>query len=246
MLAKLPGRHDLTSVATERLCQDLGDFKAPTWSFCRKAVEGVIARAVTASVLLDCFRQATGPQTRDRGRVFVVAWKREGRVTRPALLYPVLCVGHGNPVSMPGGTCLVSDVWFPGNHPIRAPLFCGFAFRNRTRLPCRWNRWFPGNQPADRGGKDPNHGGTMSASVVALLNQKGGVGKTSTCHHLAGAFAAAGLRSSCLSTDDPQASLSQGFFGPAADRRIQPCRHRRRAVRGGHPFSRRRLSGPPA
>jgi hypothetical protein len=80
LLAKLPGRHDLTSVATERLCQDLGDFKPATWAFCRKAVEGVVTRAVLPSVLLDCHRQATGGKARDRGRVFVVAWKREGRL----------------------------------------------------------------------------------------------------------------------------------------------------------------------
>jgi chromosome partitioning protein len=51
--------------------------------------------------------------------------------------------------------------------------------------------------------------------TVALLNRKGGCGKTSTCHHLAGAFAQDGLR--VLLVDmDPQASLTQGLFGPQA------------------------------
>ncbi len=51
--------------------------------------------------------------------------------------------------------------------------------------------------------------------TVAMLNRKGGCGKTSTCHHLAGAFAKEGRR--VLLVDmDPQASLTQGLFGPQA------------------------------
>ena len=51
--------------------------------------------------------------------------------------------------------------------------------------------------------------------TVAMLNRKGGCGKTSTCHHLAGAFAKGGRR--VLLVDmDPQASLTQGLFGPQA------------------------------
>ena len=51
--------------------------------------------------------------------------------------------------------------------------------------------------------------------TVAMLNRKGGCGKTSTCHHLAGAFAREGRR--VLLVDmDPQASLTQGLFGPQA------------------------------
>jgi chromosome partitioning protein len=53
--------------------------------------------------------------------------------------------------------------------------------------------------------------------VVSLLNQKGGVGKTSTCHHVSGALARAGKRI-LLVDNDPQASLTQGFFGPEAMR----------------------------
>lgn len=52
-------------------------------------------------------------------------------------------------------------------------------------------------------------------SVIAALNQKGGVGKTSTCHHLAGTLAALG-RKVLLLDNDPQASLTQGFWGPVA------------------------------
>ena len=49
--------------------------------------------------------------------------------------------------------------------------------------------------------------------VVAFLNRKGGVGKTSCCHHLAGCFAQSGRRV-LLVDADPQASLTQGFWGP--------------------------------
>src|SRR5947209_15935522 len=59
-------------------------------------------------------------------------------------------------------------------------------------------------------------------SVVALLNQKGGVGKTSTCHHLAGTLAASGRRVLLLD-NDPQASLSQGFWGPVATAELDPA-----------------------
>jgi chromosome partitioning protein len=51
------------------------------------------------------------------------------------------------------------------------------------------------------------------ATTVCLLNQKGGVGKTSTCYHLGGTMAKLGRRV-LLIDNDPQASLSQGFFGP--------------------------------
>ena len=52
-------------------------------------------------------------------------------------------------------------------------------------------------------------------AVISLLNQKGGVGKTSSCHHLAGALSAMG-KAVLLVDNDPQASLTQGFFGPEA------------------------------
>jgi chromosome partitioning protein len=59
--------------------------------------------------------------------------------------------------------------------------------------------------------------------VVTLLNQKGGVGKTSTCHHLAGTLALLGKRVLLLD-NDPQASLTQGFWGPQATRQLDPSR----------------------
>lgn len=49
--------------------------------------------------------------------------------------------------------------------------------------------------------------------VVAMLNRKGGVGKSSCCQHLGGAFAKAG-RKVLLVDMDPQASLTQGHLGP--------------------------------
>lgn len=62
----------------------------------------------------------------------------------------------------------------------------------------------------------------MPAVSIVLLNQKGGVGKTSTCHHLAGTLAAAGKRI-LLVDNDPQASLTQGLFGPQATRDLDPA-----------------------
>ena len=78
--------------------------------------------------------------------------------------------------------------------------------------------------------------------VVSLINQKGGVGKTSTCHHVSGTLAGAGKRI-LLVDNDPQASLTQGFFGPEAMRAtgfgesvrgVLPPGFRGSA-RGGHP-----------
>jgi chromosome partitioning protein len=63
----------------------------------------------------------------------------------------------------------------------------------------------------------------MGAECIAFLNQKGGVGKTSTCHHLAGAFTYMGKRT-LLIDNDPQSSLSQGLWGPQAVRDLDPNR----------------------
>ena len=57
--------------------------------------------------------------------------------------------------------------------------------------------------------------------TVAMLNRKGGCGKTSSCHHLAGALAKSGRR--VLLVDmDPQASLTQGLFGPQITEALDP------------------------
>jgi chromosome partitioning protein len=58
--------------------------------------------------------------------------------------------------------------------------------------------------------------------TVVFLNKKGGVGKTSACHHLSGALARKGLRV-LLVDADPQASLSQGLLGPEAARSLPPA-----------------------
>jgi len=57
--------------------------------------------------------------------------------------------------------------------------------------------------------------------TISFVNQKGGVGKTSACFHLAGALAADGRRV-LLIDNDPQASLTQGIFGPDAMRALDP------------------------
>lgn len=57
--------------------------------------------------------------------------------------------------------------------------------------------------------------------TIAFLNKKGGVGKTSTCHHLAGTLGRRGLRI-LLVDADPQASLTQGLLGPDVSRQLKP------------------------
>jgi chromosome partitioning protein len=51
--------------------------------------------------------------------------------------------------------------------------------------------------------------------AFCFINQKGGVGKSSSCFHLAGAFAGSGYRILVIDVD-PQGSISQGFFGSEA------------------------------
>ena len=53
------------------------------------------------------------------------------------------------------------------------------------------------------------------ATTIALVNQKGGCGKSSTCFHLAGRLGQLG-KSVLLVDADPQGSLGQAFFGPSA------------------------------
>src|SRR3954465_7766680 len=59
----------------------------------------------------------------------------------------------------------------------------------------------------------------MFAFSVATLNQKGGGGKTSACHHLAGTFSKAGKRVLLIDAD-PQASLTKGLIGPEETARL--------------------------
>ena len=49
-------------------------------------------------------------------------------------------------------------------------------------------------------------------TTIAFLNRKGGVGKTSSCHHLAGSLAKAGYKV-LIVDNDPQCSLTQGLMG---------------------------------
>jgi chromosome partitioning protein len=57
--------------------------------------------------------------------------------------------------------------------------------------------------------------------TVAFLNRKGGVGKTSTVHHLAGTLARRGLRILVVDAD-PQSSLTQGLLGPDVAEDLDP------------------------
>ncbi len=63
-------------------------------------------------------------------------------------------------------------------------------------------------------------------AVVTMLNQKGGVGKTSTCHHLAGTLAQAG-RKSCSWTTTRRRASPRGSSGPEAHAGHRPGRERR-------------------
>jgi chromosome partitioning protein len=71
-------------------------------------------------------------------------------------------------------------------------------------------------------------------SVVTILNQKGGVGKSSTTHHLSGTLASMGHRVLLLDAD-PQSSLTQGFWGPVATRQLDPASTIASVLRGDRP-----------
>lgn len=58
--------------------------------------------------------------------------------------------------------------------------------------------------------------------IISATALKGGVGKTTLIHHLAGALALAGKRVLCID-NDAQASLSSGIFGPAAVEQMDPA-----------------------
>jgi chromosome partitioning protein len=57
--------------------------------------------------------------------------------------------------------------------------------------------------------------------TIAFLNKKGGVGKTSTVHHLGGTLARRGLKVLVVDAD-PQASLTQGLLGPEEAEALDP------------------------
>jgi chromosome partitioning protein len=59
--------------------------------------------------------------------------------------------------------------------------------------------------------------------VVTMLNQKGGVGKTSACFHLSAALSDLGVKV-LLVDNDPQASLTQAFLGPVDTGGLNPDR----------------------
>jgi chromosome partitioning protein len=70
---------------------------------------------------------------------------------------------------------------------------------------------------------------------ITVLNIKGGVAKTSTCHHVSGTLAQMGLRVLLLD-NDPQASLSQGTWGPTIALAIDPAETIAALYRGDRPF----------
>lgn len=72
--------------------------------------------------------------------------------------------------------------------------------------------------------------------VISFINLKGGVGKTSSTHHISGTLARLGRRV-LLVDNDPQASLSRGFYGPDAVDAIEPTETVAAIYAGGRPFA---------
>jgi chromosome partitioning protein len=72
-------------------------------------------------------------------------------------------------------------------------------------------------------------------AVIAAVNLKGGVGKTSSVLHLSGALAQMGRR--VLAVDaDPQSSLTAGFFGIDEARAFDPSRTIHAVLGGEDPY----------
>src|SRR3954469_10004912 len=81
--------------------------------------------------------------------------------------------------------------------------------------------------------------GRLKMAVVTLLNQKGGVGKSTTAFHLGGTLAKLGRRV-LLVDNDPQSSLTQGALGPDAALAL-PAEASLAAVYRGDPMHPREL-----
>jgi chromosome partitioning protein len=77
--------------------------------------------------------------------------------------------------------------------------------------------------------------GEIQVPVVTVLNQKGGVGKTSCTHHLAGTLALAFRKRVLIVDTDPQSSLTQGWWGPATTRELDPNVTIAAVLRGDRP-----------
>jgi chromosome partitioning protein len=58
-------------------------------------------------------------------------------------------------------------------------------------------------------------------AILTMLNQKGGVGKSTTTFHLGGTLAKRGMRV-LIVDNDPQSSISQGIVGPLATSALDP------------------------
>src|SRR5437016_2637461 len=72
-------------------------------------------------------------------------------------------------------------------------------------------------------------------SVIAAVNLKGGVGKTSTVMHLCGALSLMGRR--VLAVDaDPQSSLTAGFLGIDEARALDPATTIASVLSGDDPY----------
>ena len=95
--------------------------------------------------------------------------------------------------------------FFIENRRVCAILFCNTG-KNRTAL-CR-----PGRPPrgAEAARPFPGEGCALVAKTVAIVNQKGGVGKTTTCVNLAAALREKGRRV-LLCDFDPQANSTSGM-----------------------------------
>jgi chromosome partitioning protein len=75
----------------------------------------------------------------------------------------------------------------------------------------------------------------MNVAVVTLLNQKGGVGKTSCTHHLSGTLALDFHKRVLIVDTDPQSSLTQGWWGPVTTRQLNPAVTIAAVLRGDRP-----------
>src|SRR5262249_25397869 len=103
----------------------------------------------------------------------------------------------------------------PGTMPSRGepPRFSGSSYVSPSEPP-RFGRSITPPGATSRG--------RMAVDVISLINMKGGVGKSTTTHNLAGALAKVGRRV-LLVDNDPQSSLSQGLLGPATAEALEPA-----------------------